>query len=352
MTNLRSRLYERLAHATSEEDFSACVVGVVRSNGERMVLPFGAYPVDGVMRPTREDTIFDVASLTKVIPTSALALMLLDQGRIRLDDQLIAYVPEFRNRRVLVRHLLTQTLAHTVQLSLLKEQFPEAILDRIMTAEFAHPPGTTYFYSNATSILLGLLVERVMGEKLDRLGEKYFFEPLGMRRTLFRPLNKFSKEEIVPTEMQPWRGGIVHGEVHDESAFALEKKHVVGSAGLFSTVPDTLFFLQMILNHGTLNGHRYFSEAMVGEMDRNQIKAIGGSAGLGWELNADRFMGKLRTPSTIGKTGFTGCSILCDRRRDVGIVLLSNYTYPTRKSDNVRINAVRSDVADIVFSLL
>jgi CubicO group peptidase (beta-lactamase class C family) len=155
------------------------------------------------------------------------------------------------------------------------------------------------------------------------------------------------KTDIAPTEIDCWRGGVVQGEVHDESAWALNRP--VGSAGLFSTVPDLLTFLCMLLNRGTWKGVRFFSEESIQAMGTNQIAHIGSCTGLGWELNQPRYMGKNCSDWCIGKTGFTGCVFLCDLDKGMGMVLLSNSTFPQRNNNQEAINSVRRDVADIVF---
>ncbi|MDD5099239.1 MAG: serine hydrolase, partial [Candidatus Colwellbacteria bacterium] len=279
------------------------------------------------------------------------ALKLIDEGRLRLDDKIIDFIPELTNserENVLVRHLLTHTLDWGFRLSGEKGKKPEDIFNTLFTAEFRHKPGEKYFYSNATSVLLGKVVERVYGKPLDVLGERMFFSPLQMRYTTFHPLKMFRKEDIVPTEIQEWRGSSepIQGEIHDESAYSLLEP--VGSAGVFSCCSDLLNFLEMFLNGGEWKGIKYFSPEIMKEIQTNQISDIGECAGLGWELN--RFwMGKNRNKKTFGKTGFTGCSFICDIEREVGWVILSNRVYPRRLEDSEGINKLRIGVADIIF---
>lgn len=348
---MKEKIQRIIDQAVADEAFPGCVVGVVWANGERFVLPSGNFTFDPGSEMIKEDSIFDVASITKAIPTSSLALQLIDEGRLSIDDRLIAYVPEFRNAHregVLIRHLLTQTLDFGFRLSDFKDRSAQEILEVIFTTEFKSAPGTTFFYTNATSILLGLVVERIYGESLDVLGEEHFFGPLQMNRTGYNPLNRFPMQAIVPTEIQEWRGGLVQGEVHDESAYVLGKEMAVGSAGVFSTAPDMLNFLEMLLNDGAFDSKRYLSSEMMAQIQTNQISHIGECAGLGWELNQPRYMGKFCTETTFGKTGFTGCNVVCDIERGIAFVILSNYTYPKRKIDATQINAFRSAIADII----
>ena len=352
---MTERIKNRILQAIEEKTFSACVIGIVRKSGKRLIVPAGSFTYDSNSRLVNNDTIFDVASITKSIPTSSLALKLIDEGKLNTDDKLIDFVPEFRNsdrENVLIKHLLTQTLDYDFRLSAYKDKTPEEILEIIFTTEFKSKPGTKFFYTNATSILLGLVVERIFGELLDILGEKYFFRPLKMVCSSFKPLLNFDKSEIVPTEIQEWRGGLIQGEVHDESAYVLNKKMIVGSAGIFSTAPDILNFLEMLLSEGIFNGQKYFSPEIMKQMQTNQLSEIDQYAGLGWELDQPRYMGKYCSEKTFGKTGFTGCVCICDIEREVGFVILSNYTYPVRKPNATLINRFRSDIADIVFENL
>jgi CubicO group peptidase (beta-lactamase class C family) len=346
------KITERINKAILERVFPGCVVGFVSPRSELTVAAFGRHTYDASSPHMKQDSIFDVASITKAIPTSSLALQLIDKEKLRPDDRLIDYIPEFNNssrEKVLIRHLLTQTLNYNFRLSALKDSGPDGILNAIFTTEFQSEPGSTYFYSNATSILLGMVVEKVNKECLAVTAQREFFDPLAMERTSFFP-EQFSKLDIVPTEFDTWRGRLIHGEIHDESAFVLRQKMVAGSAGLFSSVPDLLRFLQMLLNNGIWQGRRYFSDNSIRRMQTNQIPGLGLFAGLGWELNQKRYMGNYCSGQTIGKTGFTGCVCICDIPGQTAMALLSNSTFPARKPDMHTIDSVRRDIADIIFS--
>ncbi len=341
----------RISRAIDEKVFPGCVVGYVGRNTAPVVLAFGRHTYDSDSVTMSSDSIFDVASITKSIPTSSLALQSIDRGALALDDRVVDFVPEIsfsKRNDVLIRHLLTHTLACNVRMSSLKDSGPDGILDALFSTELAADPGTSYFYSNATSILLGMVVEKIRGESLSVCAQRELFEPLGMTKTSFFP-ERFLRNTIVPTEIDPWRSRTIQGEIHDESSWVLRQTMVAGSAGLFSTVGDILRFLAMLLDNGYAKGTRYFSEKCVGEMCANQIPHLGLQTGLGWELNQTRYMGGACTPYTIGKTGFTGCVCMADLAAGTGLALLSNYTYPFRKPDRLAIDAVRREIADIVF---
>jgi CubicO group peptidase (beta-lactamase class C family) len=351
---MEQKIAARIGRAIRENVFPGCVVGWVDKRRNHSVLPFGRFEYAPDSRPMAEDSIFDVASITKSIPTSSLALQLMDAGKLKLEDKVLDYVSgiAFSHReKVLVRHLLTHTLNYGFRLSALKDLGPSGILHAILSTELVSEPGSTFFYSNATSILLGMVIEKMWGECLAVTARRELFDPLAMKRTSFFP-EEFPRDEIVPTEIDQWRGRTILAEVHDESAWTLRQIMIAGSAGLFSTVPDLLKFLSMLLDRGTHQGTRYFSENCLSLMSTNQTGHLGLQTGLGWELGQARYMGKACSSSTIGKTGFTGCVCMCDFAGGTALALLSNSTFPSRKPDTKALDEVRRDIADIVFSTL
>ncbi len=348
---MKRKLEHIAKKAINEHTFPGCIIGVIKGNGKKTVQSFGTYTYNPNSPQIVEDSIFDVASITKAIPTASLALKAIDQGRIQLNDRLIKWVSEINNSNrndILIKHLLTHTLDFGIRLSGYRDYAPEKILDIIFNAELQSSPGSRFVYSNATSILTGILVERVFRKKLNILAQEYFFDPLGMKDSVFKP-NKKLLGRIVPTEIDNWRGGVVKGEVHDESAWVLNRAITPGSAGLFSTAPDLLIFLEMLLNEGVYRSNRIFSRETIKLFSTNYLEEIEESAGLGWELNQPRYMGNYFSKRTIGKTGFTGCVVICDLIKKIGIVFLSNYTFPHRKQDKELINSARRQIADAIF---
>jgi len=348
---IEPRLRNTLRRAIDARVFPGCVVGVVWGNGARCIVAVGAQTYESGAAPVCGETVFDVASITKAIPTSTLALKAVEEGRISLDTRLIDYVPEFTNayrEQVTLRHLLTQTIDHGYALSSCKEMEPEHLLHTILTRDFRCAPGQRHGYSNATSILLGLMVERVWGAPLDRLAAEKLFAPLEMHDTGYMPYEG-PPDRIAPTEIDVWRVREIRGEIHDESAYVLRRIMVPGSAGLYSTVPDLCNFLQMLLDGGTFLNTRILKNETIRMLLRNHLDSIGKCGTLGWELNQMRFMGLHCSVNTIGKTGFTGCMVMCDVEQGRGLVFLSNHTYPRRRENADAINAVRREIADIVF---
>ncbi len=356
--DFKDQITKAAKQAIQDKVFPGCVVGIVNKNGERQVVPFGNFTYDQSSDSVQKDTIYDTASITKSIPTGSLALQLVDEGKLKLTDRLIDYIPEFRNSdrdSVLIKHLLTYTLdgygfAPTVSKlgdKSMRDITASDLLNLLLTHDFEKRPGTIFKYTNIPADLLGLVIEKITGDTLDNLADEHFFKPLNMTRSTFYP-EKFPLEEIVSTERDDWRG-LVHGIVHDESAYICKKEgKIVGHAGLFSTAPDILNFLEVLLQKGTFQGKKYFSEKIVEQMGTNQITELNEFTGLGWELNQPRFMGDYCTLRTFGKTGFTGTLCICDVEKGIAYVILSNRIFPKRPADSTAINTFRKIIGEII----
>ncbi|ERP38930.1 serine hydrolase domain-containing protein [Chitinivibrio alkaliphilus] len=334
-----------LRSAIQQRMFPGAVVGTVDSKGvERIYCCGKSQYIEG--EPLTACSIFDAASLTKVLPTSVLALMAIDQQACSLTTPVHTILPRFtgpHSRGVTVQHLLTHTVPYEIPLSKLKNRSAEEIFNTIVTTGFSRSPGRDYAYCNATSIVLGRVVEALWGQPLDVLGQTRLFSPLGMKDTTLHTPRSMGR--VVPTEVDTWRGRVIRGEVHDESAWVLQDLLTPGSAGLFTTAPDILRFLQVLLHAP----QQLFSEAMCDLIVQNYGEPLGKSIGLGFERNQPRYMGSYVSPGTVGKTGFTGCHFVADRTKGKGLVLLSNSTYPRRKYDARRIDRVRRAVTDSFF---
>lgn len=349
---MRKQISEIINQGIKNKVFPGAVIGIIK-NGQKEIFSFGRFTYDESSPLVKDDTVYDVASVTKSIPVSCLLLYLIDQGKINLFDRLIKHLPEFNNgpekENVLIKHLLTYTIDIDVPaMSSLRNMSPDEIVNTISKARLKSPAGTKFVYANSTTLLIGLLLRELTGKMIDDLAEEYFFKPLKMDRSTFHPLQILRKEEIAPTEICDWRNRPIQGEVHDESSFILQKKYFLGIAGLFSAAPDILLFLEMLLNKGEKNGRRFFSEDMIKSMSTNQLAKIGERAGLGWKLNQPAFMGRC-SENTCGITGFTGPFVLWNALKRLGLVMLTNRTYPKRPPDNLAINKIRSDLADVVF---
>lgn len=294
--------------------------------------------------PVDANTIFDMASLTKVIATTTLAMILEEQGLLDLDRTIASYVPGFNapdKAPITMRMAMThrgglEAFAPLFMTFRGREQYLEQINQRPLKAV----PGTTTIYSDWEMILTQLVLEAITGAPLDRLADEKIFRPLGMTNTRFNP-DSTLKARIAPTEIDTIRGGLVWGRVHDENADAMGG--VAGHAGLFSTAGDVAIFAQMLLNGGQYNGVRIVSPATVARWTAPQVR--GSSRALGWDTpSAVSSAGHFFSPRSFGHTGFTGTSIWIDPTRDLFVILLTNRVNPTR--ENTRVFALRRAVAD------
>ena len=343
---------ERLKRGVVEHVFPGAVTGVVTRAGKRDFITAGRFTYDESSPMIVEDTVYDVASITKAVPVGLLALRYIEEGKLGLDEQVVKYIPEVSmpgREKGLIRHLLTYTyvLAKNLDPNFSYEhQRAEDIFDFLYHRSFAFSPGSRYQYSNTPANLLGVILERISGKKLYALAQERVLDPLGMSHSGFHPSKP---EEIPPTEIVSWRGE-VQGIVHDETAFILERAgYDPGCAGLFSNANDVLNVAEMILNGGSFGGVQIFTERTVSLMVTNALSMAEQSCGIGWELNQPRFMGRHAHEHMIGKTGFTGTCMVIDPKSGRAFVHLSNRTYPKRGSADP-INAVRRDIADAVFA--
>ncbi|MCX2181249.1 serine hydrolase [Streptomyces sp. SKN60] len=285
--------------------------------------------------PMREDTVFDLASVSKLF-TSLLAVQQIERGALVLEERVTAYLPEFGaggKQDVTVRQLLTHTSGFRAWIPLYKEPSREGQLRLLWNEKPANPPGTVYLYSDLNLITLQLVLEEITGRTLDRLLRTEITAPLGMHRTRFNPPLSW-RPRIAATEdaRLPWSGldrGMVWGEVHDENAYGMGG--VAGHAGVFSTAWDLAILARTLLNGGAYGDARILSPASVELMFTDFNTAFPGDEhGLGFELYQHWYMGAMATPRTAGHTGFTGTSLVLDPTTDSFLVVLGNSVHPVR----------------------
>jgi CubicO group peptidase (beta-lactamase class C family) len=289
--------------------------------------------------PMRGDTIFDMASVSKLF-TSIVVMQLVESGDVDVDAPVATYLPEFGvngKESITVSQLLTHT-SGLVSWIPLWSRYPD-IPSRIKAVMDIAPrttPGTNYEYSDLNLITLGVLVERLTGDPLDKVVADRITTPLRMTDTGYNP--PASKlDRIVATEFQaaPPRG-MVRGSVHDENAWSLGG--VAGHAGVFSTADDLAVLAQTILNGGTYRGARIMRPKTVAAMLENHNEAFpANSHGYGFELNQIWFMGGLTGPRTAGHTGYTGTDIVIDLASRSFAILLTNRVHPSRNWGSINI---------------
>jgi len=346
--------------AIARHDLPGAVVLAGRGDAIVYHQAFGQRAVRPSPEPMTEDTIFDLASLTKVVATTTSVMKLVEEGRVRLNDPVAQFIPEFGRfgkSGITIRHLLTHTsgLRPDLELEVEFHGAAEAIrraCDEVPTA----PPGERFVYSDINFFLLGDIVRRVSGETLDRYSKSRVFGPLGMTQTTFLPPESL-RSRIAPTEAcaplsWPCAGDVpfLRGVVHDPTARRMDG--VAGHAGLFSTAADLSRFCRMLLGGGRLDAARILAPATVALMTSPatppEMHAV---RGLGWDIDSSYSSnrGELFPIGSFGHTGFTGTSLWLDPGSHSYVVFLSNRVHPDGKGD---VNALRGKVATVAAAAL
>ena len=293
------------------------------------------------------NTLYDLASLTKVIATTTLAMILEEAGQLDLNRTVVSYLPEFNSpekAQITVKQLLTHSGGLEAGASIFRTaRGRDQYLAQINARPLQYTPGTNMIYSDWDMILLQLVMERISGKTLDVLAAEKIFRPLGMIDTQFQP-SMTLRPRIAPTQVDDDRGGLLWGTVHDENAWAMGG--VAGHAGLFSTAKDLALFSMMILNGGEgVNGVRIVKPATIARWTARQGKES--TRALGWDSpEGGSSAGQFFSPWSFGHTGFTGTSIWIDPEKDLFVVVLTNRVNPT--GNNNRHVQLRRDVADAV----
>lgn len=286
---------------------------------------------------TADQTIYDLASLTKVVATTTAAMILCDEGRLPLDAKVTDYLPGFVGRwkdEVTIRHLLTHRSGLPAGRELWRvARTPDEAKESVLTTKLRYHPGRAYIYSDLGADVLGWVVEAIAGQPLDVFVRNRVFDPLGMHNTFFLPPDSV-RDRVAPT--------IGQGLVHDENAQTLGG--VAGHAGLFSTADDLAVFAQMMLDGGIYHGTRIVSDSTV----RLFTQRAAGSRALGWEMADGRHgAGEYLGASAYGHVGFTGTSLWIDPQRDMFVILLTNRVHLARvRRPSTVIADIRADLAD------
>jgi CubicO group peptidase (beta-lactamase class C family) len=291
--------------------------------------------------PMRTDTIFDLASISKLF-TSITVMQLVEQGKVDIDAPVVDYLPEFGvngKESVTVKQLLTHTSGFDADpVPSLWQGYPDIPSRRkaVLDSKLINPPGTKYLYSDINLMTLGFLVEKVTGSTLDTVVHDRITAPLGLTDTGYNPpASKLGRIAATEFEANPPRG-MVRGQVHDENAWSLGG--VSGHAGVFSTVGDMAVLAQTVLNGGSYRGHRILRAETVRSMLTNYNQAFpGNDHGLGFELNQMFYMGALSSPVTAGHTGYTGTTFVVDLESRSFAIFFSNRVHPSRNWGSINL---------------
>jgi CubicO group peptidase (beta-lactamase class C family) len=334
--------------AIEDKEIPGAVLAVVHQNRMVYLKAYGnkdIYP-DTVQMKT--NTIFDLASLTKSVSTATSVMILVERGKIRLNDPVSMFIPEFKDD-ILVIHLLTHTsgLPSYAPVELLEKKLvenPNVLIQHIATVNRNAKPGEEFKYSCLNFISLQHIVEKVSGQSLRDFAKESIFDVLGMRNTDYLP-EDIKMKQIAPTEKKT-DNQVLLGDVHDPLARIL-KNGISGNAGLFSDARDLALFATMMLNDGTLKGKRVLSPLTVRTMTTVPFGFTAFGRTPGWDMYSSfsSNQGDLLGPNTYGHTGYTGTSIVIDPDHKIAVILLTNRVHPDDKGS---VSRLRSLVANAV----
>lgn len=347
-----------LLKAVENKEIPGAVLGVVKNGKIIHLKAFGYKEIYPNQIEMDTNAIFDLASLTKPIVTATSTLILIEQGKLRLNDKVNFFLPNFegfKNKEgktvdIKIVDLLTHTsgLPPYVSPATIKKQFgeqnPDVLINYISKCNRDFEPQTSMQYSCLNYIVLQRIIEKISNESLQNFAQKNIFSPLGMNNTDFNP-SKDKLEKIVPTEKQK-DGTVLRGVVHDPIARELNKG-ISGNAGLFSDVMDLAKFIEALLNGGEWNGKRILSPLGIQKMISipQHVSQFGRT--LGWDIFSPYASnnGDLLSSSTFGHTGYTGTSITIDPENKIGIILLTNRVHPEDKGS---VNRLRGLIANCI----
>ncbi len=337
-----------MQNAVRDSVFPGAVLLVARNGIIVLNEAFGTMGYKEFDRLMPLNAVFDMASVTKCVATTTACMLLYERGRLDLEAPVQKYLPEFVGAgkdKVTIRNLLTHSSGLTAyRRYFLDHNVPGEIIKTILNETLENPPGTKTVYSDLGVILLGKIVEKLSGQPLEGFCREQIFAPLKMNETFYNPPQQLLPR-IVPTEFDSWRGRMVHGQVHDENAFALGG--VAGHAGLFSTARDLATFLNMLLNGGAYEGGRFLKTETINLFTARQNLVAGSSRALGWDTaDGKNSAGHLMSPRAFGHTGFTGTSVWTDPEKNMFVILLSNRVHPTR--NNQKLLSFRAKLHDAV----
>jgi len=342
-----------LQQSISESAFPGCAIAVGHRGKLLLNEGFGNFAYDSKSKKVETNSIYDLASVTKVVSTTSAAMLLYDRGLLDLNWRVQDILPEFLGKEkglVTVKHLLT----HTSGLPAWKRYYlthkgQENILQQIYKEDLIYTPGTLYTYSDLGMILMQKIIEVITQKPLNEFNHHELYKPLGMDRTFYNPDKSYSPD-IVPTEKSDFHKKVIQGFVHDENTFAMGG--VSGHAGLFSTSEDLAKFCQMMLNKGLYNFEKILSEKTIYHFIKRDSSVEGSTRAIGWDTRSEEksSSGHFMSMRAFGHTGFTGTSIWMDPENEVFVVLLTNRVHPTRQ--NIKIRKVRPMVHDYVMKAI
>jgi CubicO group peptidase (beta-lactamase class C family) len=343
---VKNKVIQFLQHEILLGNIPGAVIQITHQGQTLLQESIGNRVVYPEKKPMHNDTVFDLASLTKVVATLPAILKLIETGTIRLDDSVHFYLPNFHIKEITLRHLLTHTSGLPAHRPFYKEKLnKDQIIEKICREPLTSKVGEKVVYSDLGLILLYKIIEIVTKEKFEDFIQREIFNPLEMKDTGFNP--KHNREQYAETEFNETIGDYKAGIVHDENAESMGG--ISGHAGLFSTIKDFRNYALMIENEGLYKGKRILSSSVLSLAKQNFTPFDKEYRGLGWMLKSNTYSscGDLFSNNSYGHTGFTGTSIWFDPEIKLHVILLTNRVHLGRKDGIIRLrprlhNLIRS----------
>lgn len=354
-----------ITDAIADKTFPAAQLLVGNRDGILYYKNYGTYSYDDAKLLT-DSSLFDLASLTKVVAATPCAMYLYEKGLLNLDDYVVKYIPEFSSAgkdKIKIKNLLYHNSGLKAWIPFYKTcKNKEELLKTLYDTEPECPPETKFIYSDLNMVVQQQVIEKISGKTLDELAKEIIFNPLGMGYTCFNPSGKMN---CLPTEIDDtYRFKLLQGTVEDETAYLLGG--VSGNAGLFSNAKDLYLFMNMMLSGGSMIDKRrmtarpvyvkIFNEQTVDLFTKKlNTDAYINSRALGWDTkpesteNLPAQCGEMISENCFGHTGYTGTSLWCDKERGLIIIFLTNRTYPHRASSEIK--NIRPKVCDEIIKI-
>ena len=351
------RISALLEYGTSEGVFPGAVLLVASDGKVKLINETGYLTASEPTIKVKKNTIFDLASLTKPMATTLAIMGLVDKNIIDLDQSISGLLPvklDDEKKHITIRLILNHSagLADWKPFYLDLEKFPlekrkDVLRKLILDEPLKYSPGQDFEYSDLGFMLLEWVIEQSTGKKMDQYLSEEYYKPLKLEQTFFsQKPPPFSKDKIAATENCQWRKKVVHGEVHDENAYALGGYS--GHSGLFGDAHDLFIIMDMLRGHLILDRSDFFKPETLKNFFKRQEIVKDSTWALGWDTPSpgESSSGKYFSENSIGHLGFTGTSIWMDLDKDILVIFLCNRVHPSR--DNIRIRSFRPELHDAV----
>lgn len=338
---------DQLYHQFVKDEVAPGFNVLVMTKDEKWMKAYGNRQIEPTVEKATLDTIWDVASISKVLVTTTCILKLMEEGLITLDTKIKDVLKDFKEETITIKECISHSSGLPADINGYKTMTKEEMIEAAMNIQRDPEHIGKVNYSDVNFILLGLVIKELKGS-LDGYAKEAMFEPLKMYNTYYNPQAEL-KPRLAAYENIENRGGVVRGVVHDGKAFKLGG--ISGHAGVFTTIEDISHFVEMLFNDGVYHGKQFFKPETIELLKTCQTEGMNESRSVGWILSCKNYpLGDHPSAHTLYHTGFSGPSVWIDLDRKVACVTLCNRVHPSRS--NVKILKLRNDIHNIACDLI